>query len=75
MRSIIKLDKIEHILIKTFVMSMIVWVCTALAFQLFMVYLEVSNQEEKARTIVNAIEWKYDGTFKNDPGNIWYVNK
>ena len=48
------------------------WILFALCFQLFFVYLHFSGKEELARDIVNQIEWKIDGTFKNSPGNIWY---
>ena len=48
------------------------WIIFALCFQLFFVYLEFSGKEELQRDIVNWIEWRIDGTFKNDPVNIWY---
>jgi len=49
------------------------WIFFALAFQLFFVYLEFSGKDELQRDIVNWIEWRIDGTFKNSPENIWYV--
>ena len=49
-----------------------VWIMFALCFQLFFVYLEFSGKHELQRNIVNWIEWRIDGTFKNDPVNIWY---
>ena len=49
-----------------------VWIVFALCFQLFFVYLEFSGKDELQRDIVNWIEWRIDGTFKNDPVNIWY---
>jgi hypothetical protein len=39
---------------------------------MFFVYLEFSGKHELQRNIVNWIEWRIDGTFKNDPVNIWY---
>ena len=48
------------------------WIIFALCFQLFFVYLEFSGKHELQRNIVNWIEWRIDGTFKNDPVNIWY---
>jgi hypothetical protein len=50
-----------------------VWIVFALCFQLFFVYLEFSGKNELQRNIVNWIEWRIDGTFKNSPENIWYV--
>ena len=49
-----------------------VWIVFALCFQMFFVYLEFSGKHELQRNIVNWIEWRIDGTFKNDPVNIWY---
>jgi hypothetical protein len=34
--------------------------------------LQFSGQEEKTMAISNWFSWKFDGTFKNSPGNIWY---
>jgi hypothetical protein len=48
------------------------WIAFALCFQLFFVYLEFSGKHELQRDVVNWIEWRIDGTFKNDPVNIWY---
>lgn len=49
-----------------------VWIFFALSFQLFFVYLEFSGKHEMARNVTNWISWRIDGTFKNDPVNIWY---
>jgi len=49
-----------------------VWIAFALCFQLFFVYLQISGKDELQRNIVNWIEWRIDGTFKNSPENIWY---
>jgi hypothetical protein len=48
------------------------WIVFALCFQLFFVYLEFSGKHELQRNVINWIEWRIDGTFKNDPVNIWY---
>jgi hypothetical protein len=48
------------------------WIAFALCFQLFFVYLEFSGKHELQRDVVNWIEWRIDGTFKNSPENIWY---
>jgi len=49
-----------------------IWVIFALMFQLFFVYLEFSGKTELQRNVINWIEWRIDGTFKNNPENIWY---
>jgi hypothetical protein len=48
------------------------WIAFAICFQLFFVYLHFSGKEETARNVSNWIMWRIDGTFKNDPVNIWY---
>ena len=58
--------------LKAFVGLVGVWIVFALCFQLFFVYLEFSGKHELQRNIVNWIEWRIDGTFKNNPENIWY---
>jgi len=49
-----------------------VWIAFALCFQLFFVYLDFSGKHELQRNVINWIEWRIDGTFKNNPENIWY---
>ena len=44
----------------------------AFLFQVFFVILEFSGNENLATQIANEIEWRIDGTFKNNPDNIWY---
>ncbi len=48
------------------------FICLALSFQLAFVYLQITGQEERAGRIANEMEWRFDGTFKNTPGNIMY---
>jgi len=49
-----------------------IWIIFALCFQMFFVYLEFSGKHELQRNVINWIEWRIDGTFKNSPENIWY---
>jgi hypothetical protein len=49
-----------------------IWLVFALSFQSFGIYLHFTGQEERARNLSNQISWKIDGTFKNNPDNIWY---
>jgi hypothetical protein len=48
------------------------WIVFALSFQMYAVFLTVTDQEEKMTRISNEISWRIDGTFKNNPDNIWY---
>jgi hypothetical protein len=57
---------------KGYLFFCLTWVIFALGVQVFFVYLEASNQEERMRNLVNQFEWKFDGTFKNNPENIFY---
>ena len=44
----------------------------AFLFQVFFVVLQFSGNENLATQIANEITWRIDGTFKNNPDNIWY---
>lgn len=61
-------NKLAHV----FFVLVGVWIAFALCFQLFFVYLEFSGKHELQRNVINWIEWRIDGTFKNNPENIWY---
>ncbi len=52
----------------------LVWVVFALCFDVYMITLSYVNQEESDR-ISKELTWKFDGTFKNNPNNIWYKEK
>ena len=49
-----------------------IFIGLALISQLFFVYLEISGNSERAAQIARELTWKFDGTFKNSPNNIWY---
>lgn len=68
----IGLDSLKEKALIAFVYLVGAWILFALCFQLFFVYLHFSGKEELQRNIVNWIEWRIDGTFKNNPENIWY---
>ena len=55
-----------------FLYLVIAWVISAMVFGISMAILEFSGKTEMTRDIVNWIEWRIDGTFKNSPENIWY---
>ena len=65
-------NNIGNYLAQGFAYFVCAWVVFALLFQLFFVYLHFSGKEDLAGKIANEITWKIDGTFKNNPGNIWY---
>jgi len=54
------------------VKSLLVFVLAAFLFQMAMLAVHFWGPEGMEQNIVNQIDWKIDGTFKNSPGNIWY---
>jgi len=67
-----RLNTASEFMMQGFVKSCLLFVVCALCAQVFMVYLQLTGQDERMSRIGNAVEWKFDGTFKNDPNNIWY---
>ena len=65
-------NKLGDFIAKLFVGLVCLWVMFALSFQVYMIYLHFSGQEDKTLAISNWFSWKFDGTFKNNPDNIWY---
>jgi hypothetical protein len=47
-------------------------IITGLAIQLYFVYCQFFKSYGENMQMANEISWKIDGTFKNNPGNIWY---
>ena len=48
------------------------WVVFALLLQLSLVAVHFSGNTQLETDIANWFSWKFDGTFKNSPENIWY---
>jgi hypothetical protein len=65
-------QKLFDIFISIFICLAFIWVIFALMFQIFFIYLEFSGERELQRNVINWLEWRIDGTFKNNPVNIWY---
>jgi len=59
-------------LAKGFLFLVCIWIAFALCFQLTMVGIHFSGNEQLERDIANWFSWKFDGNFKNSPGNIMY---
>jgi len=68
----INFKKIGNVLAMGYIYFVFLFVISALGFQCFMIYLTATGQDERILNISNAITWKIDGTFKNNPDNIWY---
>lgn len=50
----------------------LIWIVVAFLLQLSAVFLQFSGNEKLLGEIVNRIEHRIDGRFKNSPGNMWY---
>jgi hypothetical protein len=61
-------DKIALVIIKI----LCAFIFCAFITQLYFVYCQFFKTPEENQRLANQIDWKIDGTFKNDPGNIWY---
>jgi hypothetical protein len=68
----INFQKIGDVMFKAYLGLVGLWLVFALSTQVFFLYLQFTSQDERMRNIVNEIEWKIDGTFKDNPDNIWY---
>lgn len=62
----------QEFIVNTILSIFTLFVVSALIFQLTMVGLELMGKTETTRAIGNWFSWKFDGTFKNSPENIWY---
>jgi len=51
------------------------WLAFALGLCFYTVALELMGKEDTLQDMANKFAWKFDGTFKNSPGNIWYNEK
>lgn len=67
----VSLKNIGQTLFKGYLVLVFIWLGFALTFDLVMIGVHFTN-EDLERKISNEIAWKIDGTFKNNPDNIWY---
>lgn len=62
----------RDVLAMTFLSIVGIWIVFALLFQLTMVGIHFAGKTQLETDIANWFNWKFDGTFKNDPMNVWY---
>jgi hypothetical protein len=67
----LSLKNIGENLFKGYLVCVFIWLAFALSFDIFMIGVHFTD-ENLERKISNEIMWKIDGTFKNNPDNIWY---
>ena len=68
----IVLHKIREYIFYGFLTFVGAWLIFAIGLMFYSVYLEFSGNQEKLQQMSNEFNWKFDGTFKNSPGNISY---
>ena len=61
----------KHKLFMGFLKLCLAWVIFALCFDMFIIFVHLTNPQLE-RNITNELTWRLDGTFKNNPKNIWY---
>jgi len=66
------LYKIREYIFYGFLTFVGAWLIFAIGLMFYSVYLEFSGNQEKLQQMSNEFNWKFDGTFKNSPGNISY---
>jgi hypothetical protein len=48
------------------------WLIFVLGLMFYSIYLEITDNQPALQDMSNQFSWKFDGTFKNSPGNVWY---
>jgi hypothetical protein len=59
-------------LLLLFVYGVLMFITSALLFQLFFVALHVMGKDQYIQELVNRFDQRFDGTFKNNPDNVMY---
>ena len=65
-------ENLDQIILKGLVGLLGIWVVFALGFTIYLLGVHFFGTYAQEQQIANEIAWKIDGTFKNDPNNIWY---
>ena len=65
-------ENLDQIILKGLLGLVLVWVIFALGLMLYSLGLHFFGTYAQEQSLANEFSWKFDGTFKNSPGNIWY---
>lgn len=65
----------KEFLFKSFLFGVLGFVILALLFQIYMLFLTFTGKNDIIGQITHDIMWRLDGTFKNNPENIWYQDE
>jgi hypothetical protein len=71
----INLEKIKQAMLSTMAALTMCWVVFALSFQVYFIFLELTNNEEEMRRISNELTVRIDGRYVDNPKNIFYSGK
>jgi hypothetical protein len=74
-----KIKTLSNLMVEKMVYMMlylfVAFVSLALLTQIYFVYLEFTGQNETIKRLVDSFSVKFDGTFKNNPNSIHYVEE
>jgi hypothetical protein len=70
--SISFIEKLKQKLLMSFLYAVTAFIILALLTQITFVFLTAFGKDDLIQKAVNEFNWKFDGTFKNTPGNIMY---
>lgn len=68
----VKVNNILDYIGKSFLCLVLAWIIFALGLMVYSLVLVATDNEAILQNMSNQFMWKFDGTFKNSPGNIWY---
>jgi hypothetical protein len=71
----INLEKIKEAMASTMLMMAMAWVIFALSFQVYFLFLHVTDNNEEISRITNELTIRIDGRFVDNPKNVFYNGK
>lgn len=71
----INLEKIKQAAFSTMAALTMCWVVFALSFQVYFIFLELTNNDEEMHRITNELTIRMDGRYVDNPKNIFYNGK
>jgi hypothetical protein len=66
---------VSDLLTKGLIYLVSFWICVALLTQSYFIYLNASGNTEKAGELRDEFQTKFDGNYKSDPNNIFYMEE
>jgi hypothetical protein len=66
---------VSDLLTKGLIYLVSFWICVALLTQGYFIYLNASGNTEKAGELRDEFQTKFDGNYKSDPNNIFYMEE